>query len=146
MPKTMFRSIADIARSEGEDIQSIETCLACLEVFALGGSSDKDNAAESGYYAVRALMAKQVSEAAKYIVEKGIAEEGGAALVCLIAVIASRFGSIFTHEKMIGILGIQNMTEIKVIKTREESSCFTPPFVRQYFLTDKSGFFYTSCQ
>ncbi|MBW6461367.1 MAG: EcsC family protein [Bacteroidales bacterium] len=88
----MFRSIADIARSEGEYIQSIETRLACLEVFALGGSSDKDNAAESGYYAVRALLAKQVSEAAKYIVEKGIAEKGTPALVRLIAVIASRFG------------------------------------------------------
>jgi hypothetical protein len=88
----IFRSIADIARSEGENIQSIETRLACLEVFALGGSSDKDNAAESGYYAVRALLAKQVSEAAKYIVEKGIAEEGTPALVRLIAVIASRFG------------------------------------------------------
>jgi len=88
----MFRSIADIARSEGEDIQKIETKLACLEVFALGGASDKDNATESGYYAVRALLAKQVSEAAKYIIEKGIAEEGAPALVRLIAVIASRFG------------------------------------------------------
>ena len=88
----MFRSIADIARSEGEDVQRIETRLACLEVFALGGSSEKDNAAESGYYAVKTLLAKQVSEAAKYIVEKGIAEEGAPALIRLIAAIASRFG------------------------------------------------------
>ncbi|MBN2439221.1 MAG: EcsC family protein [Deltaproteobacteria bacterium] len=88
----MFRSIADIARSEGEDVREIETKLACLEVFALGGSSERDNATESGYYAVKALLAKQVSEAAKYIVEKGIAEEGTPALVRLIATIASRFG------------------------------------------------------
>ena len=88
----MFRSIADIARSEGANVQSIDTRLACLEVFALGGSSDKDNAAESGYYAVKALLAKQVSEAAKYIVEKGIAEEGVPVLIRLIATIASRFG------------------------------------------------------
>ena len=88
----MFRSIADIARSEGEDVQRIETRLACLEVFALGGSSGKDNSSESGYYAVKALLAKQVSEAAKYIVEKGIAEEGAPVLVRLIATIASRFG------------------------------------------------------
>ena len=88
----MFRSIADIARSEGEDVQRIETRLACLEVFALGGDSEKDNAAESGYYAVKTLLAKQVSEAAKYIVEKGIAEEGAPALIRLIAAIASRFG------------------------------------------------------
>ena len=88
----MFRSIADIARSEGEDVQAIETKLACLEVFALGGCSWKDNASESGYYAVKALLASQVSEAAKYIVERGVAEEGAPALVRLIATIASRFG------------------------------------------------------
>ena len=88
----MFRSIADIARSEGEEVQMIETKLACLEVFALGGSTDKDNAAESGYYAVKALLAKQVSEAAKYIVGRGIAEEGAPALIRLIGTIASRFG------------------------------------------------------
>ena len=88
----MFRSIADIARSEGEDVQRIETRLACLEVFALGGRSEKDNSSESGYYAVKALLAQQVSETAKYIVEKGITEEGAPVLVRLIATIASRFG------------------------------------------------------
>lgn len=88
----MLRSIADNARSEGEDIRQIETKLACLTVFALGGTSEKDNFAESGYYAVRSLLAKQVSEAARYIVEKGVAEQGAPALVRLIGAIASRFG------------------------------------------------------
>jgi hypothetical protein len=36
----MLRSIADIARSEGEDLTMVESRLACLEVFALGGRSD----------------------------------------------------------------------------------------------------------
>jgi hypothetical protein len=94
----MFRSIADIARSEGENVQIIETKLACLQVFALGGSSDKDNAVESGYYAVKALMAKQVSEAAKYIMEKGIAEEGAPVLVRFLATIASRFGATVSQK------------------------------------------------
>lgn len=88
----MFRSIADIARSEGEDVRTMETKLACLTVFALGGSSGKDNNAESGYYAVKILLAQQLSEAAKYIVERGLAEEGAPALVRLLATIASRFG------------------------------------------------------
>src|SRR5262245_5647986 len=35
----MFRSIADIARSEGHDLAAPETRLACLQVFALGGPS-----------------------------------------------------------------------------------------------------------
>jgi hypothetical protein len=88
----MFRSIADIARSEGEDVRTIETKLACLAVFALGGSSGKDDSAESGYYAVKILLAQQLSEAAKYIVERGFAEEGAPVLVRLLATIASRFG------------------------------------------------------
>jgi len=102
----MFRSIADIARSEGEDVQRIETRLACLEVFALGGSSEKDNAAESGYYAVKTLLAKQVSEAAKYIVEKGIAEEGAPVLIRLITTIASRFGVVVSQKAAVSAVPV----------------------------------------
>jgi len=46
----MLRSIADIARSEGEIISNTESQLACIEVFALGGSNKSDNASESGYF------------------------------------------------------------------------------------------------
>ncbi|WP_187330388.1 EcsC family protein, partial [Pseudomonas aeruginosa] len=49
----IFRSIADIARSEGESIRDMDTLMACIEVFALGGKSASDDASESGYYAVR---------------------------------------------------------------------------------------------
>jgi hypothetical protein len=94
----MFRSIADIARSEGENIRMVETKLACLEVFALGGSSEKDDAAESGYFAIKALLARQVSEAAKYILERGVAEKGSPVLVRLIASIASRFGATVSQK------------------------------------------------
>jgi len=34
----MLRSIADIAHSQGEDLEDMEARLSCLEVFALGGS------------------------------------------------------------------------------------------------------------
>jgi hypothetical protein len=88
----MFRSIADIARNEGEDIQAMETKLACLSVFALGGKSAKDNSTESGYYAVKIVLARQLREAARYIVERGLAEEGAPVLVRFLATIASRFG------------------------------------------------------
>ncbi|MDH5699688.1 MAG: EcsC family protein, partial [Nitrospirota bacterium] len=50
----MLRSIADIARSEGEAITDVQTKLACLEVFAMGGTSQEDDGAETGYFAVRA--------------------------------------------------------------------------------------------
>lgn len=95
----MLRSIADIARSQGEDLERIETRLACLEVFALGGSSKDHDSRDSGYYAVRTALSGAVSEAAAYIAEKGLAESGAPVLVRLIARISSYFG-IAVSEKI----------------------------------------------
>jgi hypothetical protein len=88
----MLRSIADIARSEGERIRVPEVRLACLEVFALGGRTRSDDAAEVGYFAVRAALARAVSEAAQYIAERGLAQEGAPVIVRFITQVASRFG------------------------------------------------------
>jgi hypothetical protein len=94
----MLRSIADIARSEGESISAIETKLACLEVFALGGSSKSDDGTESGYYAVRAVLAKSVADASEFIVGKTLTDEGAPLLVKFIAKIAERFGVQVTEK------------------------------------------------
>ncbi len=95
----MLRSIADIARAEGESINDPETKLACLEVFALGGKSKNDNATESGYFVVRTALAKSVAEAAEFIASRTLAEEGSPALIRFIVKIAERF-SIQVTEKM----------------------------------------------
>jgi len=94
----MLRSIAEIARSQGESISDHETKLACLEVFALGGNKRSDDATGSGYYAVRALLARSISEAAEFVVERGLAEKGAPVLVRLIAVISQRFGIQITEK------------------------------------------------
>lgn len=94
----MLRSIADIARSEGENISNVGTKLACIEVFAFGGSSRQDDESEVGYYAVRAALSKAVSDAAAYIAKKGIMEKGAPVLVKLIAMIASRFGVVVSQK------------------------------------------------
>ena len=60
----MLRSIADIARSEGEDLSDPEAALSCVEVFALGGRVGSADVSESGYFAVRGMLAKTVTEAA----------------------------------------------------------------------------------
>lgn len=94
----MLRSIADIARNEGETISAIESKIACIEVFALGGLSKSDDAFESGYFAIRAALAGSVQKAAASMTGKGLAEEGAPALVRLIIQIANRF-SIQVSEK-----------------------------------------------
>ena len=97
----MLRSIGDVARSEGEDLSIISTKLECLNVLALGGESESDDAAESGYFVVRAALAKAVAEAAQHIAEKGLAQEAAPALVRLITKIAARFEVVVT-EKAVG--------------------------------------------
>ena len=95
----ILRSIADIARSEGEDIAALEARLACLEVFALGGRSGADDMAETGYLAVRAALAKAVSDAAKHIATKGLTEKSAPPIARFITQISSRFGAVVS-EKM----------------------------------------------
>jgi hypothetical protein len=63
MTMLMLRSIADIADGEGEDLTEIESQLACMEVFALGGRSKEDDAAEAGYYGLRSMMSFHFSPA-----------------------------------------------------------------------------------
>lgn len=104
----MLRSIADIARSEGESLQGIDARLACVEVFALGGPGRSDDAAESGYFAVRAALAGAVTEAAHFVAQRGLAEEGAPALVRLVTQVAARFNLVVTEKaaaQAIPILG-----------------------------------------
>jgi len=68
----MLRSIADIARSEGENLADPDAALSCVQVFALGARSGSVDAAESGYFVVRGMLAKSITEAARFITERGI--------------------------------------------------------------------------
>lgn len=88
----MLRSIVDIARSEGESIHNPDTKAACLKVFALGGSSKSDNAADSAYYAVRIVLAQHMTSASRYFSERAVAVEGAPALARILSVVAQRFG------------------------------------------------------
>lgn len=95
----MLRSIADIARSEGEDLTKAETRLQCIQVLALGGRSRNDDAAEAGYFAARAAMARAVSDAAQHLAQKGFTNKGAPVIVRFISQIASRF-SLVVSEKI----------------------------------------------
>ena len=108
----MLRSIAEIAREEGEDLSDPEGALACVQVFALGGRNGPETAlAESGYFAVRAALAKTMSEATRYAAQRSLLDAGAPPLVRLTAQIASRFGIVVSQKvaaqavPVIGALG-----------------------------------------
>jgi hypothetical protein len=102
----MLRSVADIARSKGEDLRAPEGALACIEVFALGGRSKNDDASESAYYAARVALAKAVGEAAAYLAEGAGAREAAPALVRLVATVAERFGVVVTEKAVLELVPI----------------------------------------
>jgi hypothetical protein len=105
----ILRSIADIAASEGENPQFIDTKLACLTVFALGSPKDsRDDAAESGYFAARSALASAVTEASKHLAQKGLAKGTSPALVRLVSLISARFGIVVSEKtaaQLIPVIG-----------------------------------------
>jgi hypothetical protein len=81
----LLRQIASIAAENGEDLKRPEIAAECLKVFALGGRDPRDDATESGYFAVRIALA----EALKTVAGKGVA---GLMLPGFLGTIAARFG------------------------------------------------------
>jgi hypothetical protein len=94
----LLRSIAEIAREEGEDLSRPEAALACIEVLALGGGAPGEAAIEGGYFAVRGALAKSVSESARFIAQRGLADETAPILVRLVSQIAARFGVVVSEK------------------------------------------------
>lgn len=104
----MLRAIAEIAREEGEDIRSLETRLACLEVFALGGHSRDDDATDTGYYSLRIAMQIPVANAARHVALYGMEVRGAPMLVGLISRVSQRFGIVASQKlaaEMIPVVG-----------------------------------------
>ncbi len=103
----MLRSIADIARNEGEDLGDPATMLACLAVFGLGGGRAAPAAAvgledeailDAGYFAIRALLATTVGEAARFYLGRGSATEASSFLARYLAMISARFGAAVSQK------------------------------------------------
>ena len=103
----ILRSIADIARSEGEDLSRRESRIACVQVFALGGRTHDDEAAELGYYGLRLVLGMHFE---RHMLEYAASAEAAQlpAFVQLTRAIAARFGVVIsdkTAAQMVPIAG-----------------------------------------
>jgi len=94
----MLRSIADIARANGESVDTIDTQLACLMVFSMGGKSSGDDATESGYFATRVALAKSMADAASYLAQQGVINQSAPVVIKFISKVAQRFNVQVTHK------------------------------------------------
>ncbi len=93
----MMRSIADIARSEGEDIMgSRDARLACVQVFALGGRTKDDDEAEVGYYGMRITLGLHFENLLQFAGTMDGPHIPGA--VQLARAVAARFGVVISDK------------------------------------------------
>lgn len=137
----MLRSIADIARSENQNLHSITTKLACLEVFALGGKTAQDDGVESAYWTVRTALAKSLSDAAFYLANRSVLDETAPVLMRLITSIASRFGVMVSEQiaaKAVPIVGALSGSVINVLFMNHFQSMARGHFIVKR-LEDKYG-------
>lgn len=101
----MLRSIADIARNNGEDLNNVDCKIACLTVFALSGGgnnsrhSKNSEAADTSYYAVRSFLTKALSDTTNHVAVHGLSKESAPSLIKLINAVSTRF-SIPVSEKL----------------------------------------------
>ena len=108
----MLRSIAQIAHCEGERLDSLESRIQCLQVFALGSEkSHDDDAAESAYYTTRMGLAYEMKIALKAVegmnqkaIQEALARGQMPMLVKVIESIASRFGIAVSEKAVAQVL------------------------------------------
>lgn len=116
----MLHSIAEIARSQGEDLTQPETALACLQVLALGPEGATNRAIDSAYYATRAALAQVTREAVSYVAQKGVAKESAPALMSFLSKIAARFGLEVSEKaaaQLIPVVGAAGGLSLNVLFT-----------------------------
>jgi hypothetical protein len=92
----LLRTIADTARREGEDLNDLDTRLACLEVFALGSPSPADDAAETGFFELRTALAIELSRGGGALAT--LWGGGSPAAGALVQVLAKRFGVVVSQK------------------------------------------------
>jgi hypothetical protein len=113
----MMRSIAAVARSEGEDLfGSSEARLACVQVFALGGRTHDDEDAEIGYYGLRITLGLHFEN----ILEFAGKAEGPhiPAVIQLARAIAARFGVVVSDKfaaQMVPVAGALSGAALNVL-------------------------------
>ncbi|MCL7713915.1 EcsC family protein [Stenotrophomonas mori] len=105
----IMRAVADVARSEGFDLEDLATRQACLEVFALGGNSSGDDASETGYYLARGFTAELVRHLSAELAGTSVSgspglllglgpKEAGKWLARVVEKVAARFGVVVSEK------------------------------------------------
>ena len=101
----VLRSISDIARSEGENLQDIESRVACAQVFALGGRTREDESADLGYFGLRITLGLHFE---RDIMDYATGATGPhiPAVIQLARAIAARFGVVISDTAALRLVPV----------------------------------------
>ena len=95
----LLRSIAEIARQNGEDLKNPGTGLACLNVLGLGGEPTPGaDVRRSRYYETRRQLAGSLSDVDFMLLKQGLATELSTMLTPYLSRLAARFGVVVTEK------------------------------------------------
>lgn len=93
----ILRSIAEIARSEGEDVTDPAVKLECVSVFALSDTGSPATGVETGYFMVRSALASEMAAAASHLA-RGASGSSAPAVLNVLRAIGGRFGVIVSEK------------------------------------------------
>jgi hypothetical protein len=95
----ILRAIADVARSEGEDLSVLEARMACLEVLALsGGQPESARAAETGYYAARIGLAQSFKKAVEHVGRQGLSRQVAPPVADWLTRVGAKYSARVSHK------------------------------------------------
>ena len=107
----LLRSVAEIARSQGEDLANPETALACMDVLGLGAERADAQASRSRYYLAREQLRQGLGDVDFILVKQGVASEIAPMLAGYLRALGTRFGVVVSEKiaaqaiPVIGALG-----------------------------------------
>jgi hypothetical protein len=127
----IIRSIANIARTQGEDLNDMDTRMACVQVFALGARTSDDESADTGYYALRTILGLHFE---RDILEYAANAHGPhiPAFIELTQAVAARFGVLISDKvalQMVPIAGAASGATLNYIFMKHFQDVATGHFV-----------------
>ena len=91
----ILRSVAGIARNEGEDLETLDARTACISVLAMGCGSIGEKVAKTDYYTVRLALADAMFDG---VAEFSFRTLPTNAMVRLVPLVGIRFGALVSQK------------------------------------------------
>jgi hypothetical protein len=94
----LLRSVAEIARANGEDLRTPEAALACMDVLGLGAERSDADRRRSRYYLAREQLKQGLGDVDYVLVKQGVAAEVAPMLAGYLRTLGARFGLVVSEK------------------------------------------------